>query len=91
MTETAPKAGATEGELERIKASIEKYTTGDAEPTAKALADLTKAVRDLSDQVATHERRIEAIENTHPEWTTHGWEPPPGSNIPPSGSEDPPP
>ncbi len=91
MSDEPAKAEGTEGELEKIKASIEKYSTGDTEPTAKALGDLTKAVRDLSDQVATHERRLKSIEDSHPEWTTHGWIPPAGSDIPPPGSEAPPP
>ena len=83
MTDEPGKAGAIEGELEKLKASIEKYTTGKSEPTAAALADVTKAVHDLSDHVATLARHIRAIEDTHPEWTTHGWVSPPGSDIPP--------
>jgi len=83
MTDEAGKAGEIEGELEKLKASIEKYTTGKSEPTAAALADVSKAVHDLSDHVATLARHIQAIEDTHPEWTTHGWDSPPGSDIPP--------
>ncbi len=83
MTDEAEKAGAIEGELEKLKASIEKYTTGKSEPTPTALADVTKAVHDLSDHLGTLARHIQAIEDSHPEWTTHGWEPPPGSDISP--------
>jgi hypothetical protein len=83
MTHEAEKAGAIEGELEKLKASIERYTTGKSEPTPTALADVTKAVHHLSDHVATLARHIQAIEDSHPEWTTHGWDAPPGSDIPP--------
>ena len=83
MTHEAEKPGAIEGELEKLKESIEKYTTGKSELTPTALADVTKAVHDLSDHVATLARHIQAIEDTHPEWTTHGWESPPGSDISP--------
>ena len=82
MSNESLKTGGSESELEKIKASIEKYLTGETEPTANTFCDLTKAVRDLSDQVASHERRIEAIEERHPEWTTHGAIPPAGSDIP---------
>jgi hypothetical protein len=84
MAHEAEKAGSIEGELEKLKASIEKYTTGKTEPTATALADLSKALHDLSNHVATLARHVQAIEDSHPEWTTHGWDSPPGSDIPPS-------
>lgn len=83
MTDQGAKPGAIEGQLERIKASIDKYATGHSELTATALADLTKALHDLSDHVATLARHVQAIEDSHEEWTTHGWTPPPGSDIPP--------
>ncbi len=83
MTNEAENAGAIEGELEKLKASIEKYTAGKSDPTPTALADITKAVRDLSDHVATLARHIQAVKDSHPQWTTHGWESPPGSDISP--------
>jgi hypothetical protein len=83
MTHEAQKVGAIKGDLEKLKASIEKYASGKAEPTPTALADLTRAVHDLSDHVATLAHHIQAIEDSHPEWTTQGWDAPPGSDIPP--------
>ncbi len=83
MNPERAKAGAIENQLESLKASIEKYATGNAEPTPAVVADLTKAVRDLSDHVESLLHRVQRIEDSHEEWTTHGWEPPPGSNIPP--------
>jgi hypothetical protein len=83
VTDQPTKAGAIEDELEKLKASIEKYSTGHTQPTPEVVADLTKAIHDLSNHVETLGRRMEAIEDSHPEWTTHGWEPPPGSDIPP--------
>jgi len=64
MTDEAEKARAIEGELAKLKASIEKYSTGKSELTPTALADVTKAVHDLSDHVATPARHIQAIEDT---------------------------
>jgi hypothetical protein len=87
MSNEAPKTGGIESELEKIKALVEKYLTGETEPTANTMGDLTKAVRDLRDQVASHERRIEAIEEGHPEWTTHGGIPLAGSETPPRRSD----
>ncbi len=91
MSNEAPKTGGIESELEKINALVEKYLTGETEPTANALGDLTKAVRDLRDQVASHERRIEAIEEGHPEWTTPGGSPLAGSDVPPCKSDISPP
>jgi hypothetical protein len=83
MNPERAKAGAIEDQLERLRTSIEKYATGHAEPTPKVVADLTKAIHDLSDHVQSLLRRVQEIEDSHDEWTMHGWVPPPGSDIPP--------
>jgi hypothetical protein len=83
LTSDRAKAGVIEDQLASLKASIEKYATGHAQPTPTVVADLTKAIHDLSDQVESLLRRVQGIEDSHDEWTTHGWAPPPGSDIPP--------
>jgi hypothetical protein len=83
MNPERAKAGAIEDQLEKLRASIEKYATGHAEPTPTVVADLTKAIHDLSDHVESLLQRVQHIEDSHEEWTVHGWVPPPGSAIPP--------
>ena len=82
MTAEEAKAGVIE-DLEMLKVSIEKYATGLAEVTPTLVADLTKAIHELSDHVASVARRVQAIGDSQPKWTTHGWLPPPGGEIPP--------
>lgn len=57
-----------------------KYLAGDEAPTAAALADVAKAVHELADHVVELHRHFEKVEQDRPEWTTHGWEPPPGAD-----------
>lgn len=64
--------------LGRLKASIAKHAEAGATPTHEAVADLTKAVRELSDHLVTLGGRIDRLEKSAPEWTIRGWEPPPG-------------
>jgi hypothetical protein len=66
-----------------LKASIDKYLSDTSHADSDVAADLTKAVHDLSDHVVDLHRRVEKIENDQEEWTTHGWLPPSGSEIPP--------
>jgi hypothetical protein len=74
---------SVEREIEDLRASIEKHLAPEAHVSTEAVTDLTNAIRDLSDHVAGLQRRIERIEDTHEEWTTRGWIPPPGSDSPP--------
>ena len=74
--------GSTEQEIADVKASIEKYRTEGAQITSEVTADLTKAIQDLGDHLVNVHRRVEKIEDTHDEWTTGGWVPPPGSDRP---------
>jgi chromosome segregation ATPase len=71
-----------EREMEDLKASIEKYLTREGQLPSQVVGDLTKAIQDLSDHLVNLHRRIEKIEDTHDEWTTRGWMPPPGSDRP---------
>jgi hypothetical protein len=73
-----PNAEERIGEL---KASLDKYLSGAEQPTAEALAEVTKAVHDLADHVADLQRRFERVEGSLPEWTTEGWQAAPGSDV----------
>jgi len=66
---------------------LDKYTRRGEHAGAQATSDLTKAIHDLADHVVALNSRIEKIEDSQEEWTTKGWEPPPGSDIPP-GQDD---
>jgi hypothetical protein len=72
-----------EHELEELKGSIERYRSEGSHLGADATADLAKAVHDLAGHVEALHRRLEAIENSQEQWTTHGWLPPAGSDVPP--------
>jgi len=69
--------------ISELKASLDKYLTGAEKPTAEALAEVTKAVHELADHIVDIHKRFERVEDSLPEWTTRGWMPPPGSDIPP--------
>jgi len=71
-----------ERQIGELKASVEKYSKSVGEPTAEALADLARAVHALGDHFVSLHRRIERIEDSNPEWSTRGWLPPPGSDVP---------
>ena len=70
-----------EGRISELKASIAKYLSAAEEPTAEALADVTRAIHELADHVVDLQKRFERAEESLPEWTTHGWEPPPGTDA----------
>lgn len=73
-----------EGALNDLKASMAKYTSGKTQPTPEVLADLTRAIHDISDHLVDLHRRVERVEESQEEWTTRGWLSPPGSDS--SGS-----
>lgn len=80
MTETHRQE--IENRIRELKETLEKYTTGKEHPMPAAVADLTKAIHEIGDHLIDLHRRIEKIEETHPDWTTRGWTPPPGSDSP---------
>ena len=71
--------------ISELKASIDKYLTGAEGTTAEALAEVTKAVHELADHVVDLHKRFARVEESLPEWTTHGWMPPPGRDAPERG------
>jgi hypothetical protein len=70
-----------EERISELKASLDKYLSGAEEPTAEALAEVTRAVHDLADHVVDLQRRFERVEGSLPEWTIEGWEAAPGSDV----------
>jgi len=79
MTEP-PSTPSVAQELGHLKEKLETYTKGHTNPTPEAFADLAKGVHELSDHVIALHRRLEKLEANTPQWTTRGWEPPPGSD-----------
>jgi hypothetical protein len=77
--DTSDKRGL-EHELDELKASMEKYHKGEVKLTSEVVTDLGRAIHDLSGHMVDLHRRIEKIEQTHDDWTTRGWMPPPGSD-----------
>jgi hypothetical protein len=67
-----------EQRIKELRASLAKYETGAAQLDAQAVADLTKAVHDIGDHLMELSGRIDRIEDNREEWTTRGWNPPPG-------------
>ncbi len=76
------KKGSFEREIDDLKCSIEKHLTGEGHLSSEVVSDLTKAINDLSDHMVNLHRRIQQIEDTHADWTTQGWMPPPGGDRP---------
>jgi len=68
-------------DIDTLKASIGKLRSGTAELGSGSVAELAKAVHDLSDHVLNLHQRIEKVEDAQREWTTRGWTPPPGSDT----------
>jgi uncharacterized coiled-coil protein SlyX len=81
MTQTGGRLNL-EDRIRELKASLDKYITGEAELSSAVATDLTKAVHELADHLVELHRRVEKMEETVPEWTTRGWTPPPGSDTP---------
>ena len=78
---TEPRSKATiEQELRHLREKLETYTEGHTNPTPAVLADLTKGIHELGDHVIALHRRLEKLEADKPEWTTRGWDPPPGAD-----------
>ncbi|HXX90966.1 MAG TPA: hypothetical protein VEI83_12180 [Acidimicrobiales bacterium] len=77
---------SVEHDIHDLKESLSEYAGGDAHPSSKVVADLTKAIHDIGDHLVALHQRIERLEETNKEWTTRGWEPPPGADRSPGGT-----
>ena len=67
-----------ERRIKELRTSLAKYETGALQFDPEAMADLTKAVRDIGDHLMKLSERIDRIEDNREEWTTRGWNPAPG-------------
>lgn len=56
------------------------------DPRPELLRDLTTAIHRIGDHLEAINRRLERLEETRKEWTTHGWEPPRGADRSPGGA-----
>lgn len=72
-----------EDEIHDLQARLAAYARGDEHPSAKVVADLSAAIHDLGDHLVALHQRVERIEDSQGEWTTRGWEPPPGADSRP--------
>jgi hypothetical protein len=70
-------------ELSDLRHSLQKYVDAGATSSAGFVADLTKAVHAIGDHLAALQRRVDRLEQGEDEWTTRGWEPPPGADRSP--------
>ena len=67
-----------ERRIKELRTSLAKYETGALQFDPEAMADLTKAVRDIGDHLMKLSERIDRIEDNREEWMTGGWNPAPG-------------
>jgi len=74
------RSPSIEQDLRRLKETLQTYTKGHTNPTPEVLADLAKGVHELGDHVVALHHRLEKLEADMPQWTTRGWEPPPGTD-----------
>jgi len=79
MTER-PSTPSIAQELRRLQEKLETYTKGHTNPTGEVLADLAKGIHELGDHMIALHERLESLEANTPQWTTRGWEPPPGAD-----------
>ncbi len=73
-----PGKRSVEQELRDLAHTLDKYASGEVQLTEEVVTDLSKAVRGISDHLVDLHRRVEKLEEDTPEWTTRGWDPPPG-------------
>ena len=69
-----------EQRIRDLKEKLDTYLKGPANPTPEVLADLARGVHELGDHLIALHRRVEKLEENTPQWTTRGWEPPPGGD-----------
>ena len=74
----SPEKRSVEQELRALMRSLDKYVSGNAPLSSEVVTDLGKAIHGIGDHVVDLHQRIERLEEDKPEWTTRGWEPPPG-------------
>ena len=80
---------SVEQDIRVLKRSLHKYADG-AHPVPELAPDITKAIQTIADHVVALHRRVARLEGTveasEDEWTTRGWEPPPGTDRAPGAA-----
>ena len=69
-----------EHDINDLRQSLDKYSADGSHPSAELVADLTNAVRRISDHLVAVHRRLQKLEDTQEKWTTRGLEAPPGAD-----------
>jgi len=76
-----PKAQQSiEHDIHALAQSLDKYASDGAHVIPELVPDLTRAVHGIGDHLVALHRRLERLEAAENEWTTRGWEPPPGAD-----------
>jgi hypothetical protein len=73
-----PDRRTVEQELRDLARTLDKHASGGVQLSEEVVTDLGKALDVIGDHLVNLHRRIEKLEESTPEWTTRGWDPPPG-------------
>lgn len=67
-----------EQELRDLAGTLGKYASGGVQLGDDVVTDFGKALDVIGNHLVDLHRRVEKLEENNPEWTTRGWDPPPG-------------
>ena len=73
-----PEKRTVEQELRELATTLDKYGSGEGRLTKEMVTDLSKAIHGIGGHLVDLHHRVEKLEENTPEWTTRGWDPPPG-------------
>lgn len=71
---------SVEHDLTDLLHSLHRYVEEGAGANSEFVADFTKAIHRIGDDLAALQRRVDRLEQGEKEWTTRGWDPPPGAD-----------
>jgi hypothetical protein len=74
---------SVEHDLSDLLHSLHRYAAEGAGESREFVADFTKAIHRISHDLTALQRRVDRLEQGEKEWTTRGWEPPPGADRSP--------
>jgi hypothetical protein len=78
--ESSGEHQSIEHDINALRVALEKHVGDGAHTTSELAADMTRAVHNIGDHVVALHHRVEKLEQGETEWTTRGWEPPPGAD-----------
>jgi hypothetical protein len=79
---------SVEHDINDLRQSLGKQTGQGMRPSAEFVTEVTRAIQTIGEHLVALHRRLERLEDTQPEWTTRGWEPPPGADRNPDGASE---